>query len=451
MPEYVYRAITKEGVIVRNKVESTSKQNLVKRLKAGNLLPIDIVQVGYGRKSKRVNPKRKNVTDIDEILKNANSSSIVQGRGRKRQSIVEKINLAISKQEKITTRDIMVFTQNLYLLKKADFNNIHALSTIIQSTDNLTFRGILEDILAGLEAGEYMYTTMEYYSNVFPYIYINMIKVGELSGSLTQSLQQAVKYLDTNTDTVKKLKGIIIPNAIQLVALIVLLFVGSLYTVPTIQSVYDEVGTEDSLPAITIAFSNVIQWIAGHWYVPVGIIAIIVAVIVAYINTPKGKYNFDYFKYTMPIFGKLFYSMDFSRLMRAVLLNIENGMRIQDAMEVSKNVVNNYVMRAMIETSINNILVGTSWIEPFEKAGLGSTMTTEMLKVGMQTDLAEMMEKLLEYMDIDIKNTMQKIMAVLPQVVYSIVGVLLIFVVVVVLVPCIQVYMGNFLLSAAGV
>ena len=143
--------------------------------------------------------------------------------------------------------------------------------------------------------------------------------------------------------------------------------------------------------------------------------------------------------------------MDFSRLMRAMLLNIENGMRIQDALEVSKNVVNNYVMRAMVETSINNILVGNSWIEPFEKAGLGSTMITEMLKVGMQTDLSEMMEKLLEYMDIDIKNTMDKIMAVLPQVVYSIVGILLIFVVLVVLVPCIQVYMGNFLFSAAGV
>ena len=451
MPEYVYRAITKEGVIVRNKVESASKQSLVKKLKSGNLLPIDIVQVGYGRKSKRVNPKRKNVTDIDEILKSANSSSIAQGRGRKKQSVTEKINLAISSQEKITTRDIMVFTQNFYLLKKADFNNIHALSTIIQSTENITFKGILEDILAGVEAGEYMYTTMEYYSNVFPYIYINMIKVGELSGSLTQSLQQAVKYLDSNTDTIKKLRGIIIPNLIQLVALVVLLFVGSLYTVPTIQSVYDEVGTEATLPAITIAFSNVIQWIADHWYVPVGIIAIIVAVIVSYINTPKGKYNFDYFKYTMPIFGKLFYSMDFSRLMRAMLLNIENGMRIQDALEVSKNVVNNYVMRAMVETSINNILVGSSWIEPFEKAGLGSTMITEMLKVGMQTYLSEMMEKLLEYMDIDIKNTMDNIMAVLPQVVYSIVGILLIFVVLVVLVPCIQVYMGNFLFSAAGV
>ncbi len=449
MPEYVYRAITQEGVIVRNRVESGSKQALIKRLKEGNLLPIDVVQVGYGKK--KVNTKRRNVTDIDEIMKTANSSSIVQGRGRKKQSVVEKINLALSKQEKITTRDIMVFTQNFYLLKKADFNNIHALSTIIQSTENITFKGILEDILAGLEAGEYMYTTMEYYSNVFPYIYINMVKVGELSGSLTQSLQQAVKYLDSNTDTMKKLRGIIIPNLIQLVALIALLFVGSLYTVPTIQSVYDQVGTQDKLPGITIAFSNVIQWIASHWYVPVGIVGIIVAVIISYINTPKGKYNFDYFKYTMPIFGKLLYTLDFSRLMRAMLLNLENGMRIQDALDVSKNVVNNYVMRAMVETSINNILVGTSWIEPFEKAGLGSTMITEMLKVGMQTDLSEMMSKLLEYMEIDIKNTMNNIMAVLPQLVYSIVGILLIFVVIVVLVPCIKVYMGTFLFSAAGV
>ena len=77
-------------------------------------------------------------------------------------------------------------------------------------------------------------------------------------------------------------------------------------------------------------------------------------------------------------------------------------------------------------------------------------MITEMLKVGMQTDLSEMMEKLLEYMEVDIKNIMNDIMAVLPQVIYSIIGVLLIFVVLVVLVPCIQVYMGNFLFSAAG-
>ena len=449
MPEYVYRAITREGVIVKNRVESGNKQSLIKRLKEGNLTPIDVVQVGYGRK--KVNTKKKNVTDIDEIMKTANSSSVIQGRGRKKQSFVEKVNLAISKQEKVTTRDIMVFTQNFYLLKKADFNNIHALSTIIESTENLTFRGVLEDILAGLEAGEYMYTTMEYYSNIFPYIYTNMIKVGELSGSLTNSLKQAVEYLDDTEALNKKIRSILIPNIVQFVLLLALLIIGSLVAIPTIQGIFDELGTKDSLPAITIWFSNFIKGAMQAWYIPLGIIAAIVGAILAYINTPKGKYNFHYFKYKMPIFGGLIFALDFSRLMKAMLLNLKNGMRIQEALEVSKNVVQNYVMLSIIETSINNILVGSSWIEPFENSGLASPMTIEMLKIGMQTDLPEMMEKLVEYMEIDIDNILTKITKALPQIMYLIVGIVLIFVVIVVLVPCIQVYMGNFLFSAYGV
>ena len=83
-------------------------------------------------------------------------------------------------------------------------------------------------------------------------------------------------------------------------------------------------------------------------------------------------------------------------------------MRIQDALDVSKNITNNQVMLAIIETSMNNMLAGNSWIQPFEDSGLCSSMHTEMLKIGMQTDLSGMMEKLVEYMEIDIDNIMQK-------------------------------------------
>ena len=449
MPEYVYRAITREGVIVKNRVESGNKQSLVKRLKEGNLTPIDVVQVGYGRK--KVNTKKKNVTDIDEIMKTANSSSVIQGRGRKKQSFVEKVNLAISKQEKVTTRDIMVFTQNFYLLKKADFNNIHALSTIIESTENLTFRGVLEDILAGLEAGEYMYTTMEYYSDIFPVIYVNMIKVGELSGSLVKSLEQAMEYLETSNALAKRVKKIVLPNVIQFVGMLVLLIGGTIFIIPTIQKVFDSMGSTEQLPWITQKFSEFLNSLKYWWYYPVALITIAVIAIMAYIRTPKGRYQWHLFKYKAPIFGPLIYAVDFSRVMKAISLNLKNGMRIQQALEVSKNVAKNNVMLSILETSINNCLIGKSWVEPFEESGFGNAMSAEMLKVGMQTDLSAMMEKLLEYMDVDIKNTMDKIMAILPQLVYSIVGVLLIFVVVVVLVPCIQVYMGNFLFSAAEV
>ncbi len=448
MPVYNYRAITKTGVVVKNRVESASRQTLIKSLKNGNLLPISIEQVSY-RSNKTQKKQKKNVTDIQEIMKNVNTTQL--GANKKTLTTKEKVNLYFAKTEKITQRDLVVFTQNFYLLKKANFNNIHALDTIIKSTENLSFRGILEDILAGVEAGENMYTTMEYYENVFPYIYINMIKVGELSGSLTTSLEQAVKYLDESEALNKKIKSILIPNIIQFVLLLVMLVVGTLVAIPAIQGIFDEMGTEEELPAVTIWFAGFIDDVIAYWFIPTLIVVAIIAAILFYINTPKGKYNFHYFKYKMPIFGELIFALDFSRFLKAMLLNMKNGMRIQDSIEVSKNVIKNYVMLSVIETSINNILTGSSWIEPFEQSGLAKPMITEMLKIGMQTDLTEMMEKLVEYMEIDIDNIMSKIMKALPQVVYAIVGVVLIFFVLVVLVPCIQVYMGNFLFSAYGV
>ena len=446
MPEYIYRAVTSKGQIVRNKVEDINRNTLIKKLKNNGLLPISVMQVGYSSKKTKTN--RRNMTDIDEIMKNADSSNILRGRELGKPSIKERVNLALAREEKITKRDIIIFTQNFYLLKKANFNNIHALSTIINSTENLSLRGILQDIQAGVEAGEYMYTTMEYYSNVFPYIYINMIKVGEKSGSLTKSLEQAVKYLENADNTGSRLRKIIIPNVLQLVAIIGILIFGVAYIIPLIQEAFEASGTTQTLPKITLWFLDFTNGFAKIWYIPVMIIMGLVAIIITYINTPKGKYNFHYFKYKMPIFGKLIYAMDFSRFMRAMLLNLENGMRIQDSLEVSKAIIKNYVLLSIVETSINNILIGSSWIEPFENSGLSSAMQTEMLKIGMQTDLVEMMRKLVEYMEIDIDNLMQRVMAVLPQVVYSIVGIFLIFLVIIVIVPCIQIYMGTWIFDS---
>ena len=447
MATYTYKALTKRGMVVRNRVEAPTKQSLIKLLKSNDMLPISVTKIPYGgAKVKR--KQKRNVSNIEDMMKNLSTTKINVGE---KKSSYQKLRSYFTKQQKITSRDIVVFTQNFYLLKKANFNNIHALRTIIDSTENYIFREILEDILAGVEEGEYIYTTMEYYSDVFPYIYINMVKVGELSGSLTTSLEQAVTYLEETDALNRKLKSILVPNIIQFVLLLVMLFVGTLVAIPAIQNVYDEIGTSDTLPAVTLWFQKFLDKLIEFWYIPVLIILGIVGAIVFYVHTPKGKYNFHYFKYKAPIFGELIFALDFSRLMRAMLLNLENGMRIQESLEVSKNVVKNYVMLSMIETSINNILTGTSWIEPFENSGLCSSMQTEMLKIGMQTDLTEMIRKLVEYMQIDIDNIMNKIMKALPQVVYIIVGVVLVFFVLVVLVPCVQVYMGNFLFDAYGV
>ncbi len=446
MPEYVYKAVTSKGQVVRNRVEESNRNNLIRKLKSNDLLPISVVQVSYS--SRKNKPNRRNMLDIDDILKQAESANIMQGRNISKPTVRERINIALSRDEKITTRDVIIFTQNFYLLKKANFNNIHALNTIIDSTENLSLRGVLQDILAGVEAGEYIYTTMEYYSNIFPFIYTNMIKVGEMSGSLTKSLEQAVKYLEDSDTTGSKIRKIVIPNVLQLLAIIGILIFGVAYIIPLIQEAFEEAGTVQKLPDITLWFVDFCNNLFKVWYVPVIAIIAIVGIVFAYIKTPKGRYNFDYFKYKMPIFGKLIYAIDFSRFMRAMLLNLENGMRIQDSLEVAKSVVKNYVLLSIIETSLNNILIGVSWIEPFEASGLSSPMQTEMLKIGMQTDLVEMMRKLIEYMDMDINNLINKLMSVLPQIVYSIVGIFLIFLVVVIIVPCVQLYMGTWIFES---
>ena len=449
MPIYVYRAITDKGIIVRNRVEELSRHTLIKKLKRNNLTPIKITQVKTVGKVKKTT--KRNVKDIKDIMKNAQATTQIKEKNQRKESFFSKINRTLTKTNRVSLEDIIIFTEDFYQLKKANFNNIHALSTIIENTENYTLKSVLEDVLAGVEAGDNMYTTMEYYSDIFPYIYINMVKVGELSGSLEKSLQEAVEYLDETNKLSKQLKSIFIPNLIQLGAIIILLFVGTIFAVPAIQNVFDAMGSKAQLPALTIWFSNVVNLLVKYWYVPTFIILAIVSVILIYIKTPKGRYEFDYFKYRMPVFGRLIFSLDFLRFSRAMLLNLNNGMRIQDSLEVSKNVVKNYVMLSIIETSINNILVGQSWIEPFEKSNLASPMTTEMLKIGMQTDLRAMMEKLINTIDNEVKNAIKKIMKILPEIVYSIVGIFLIFFVLVVLVPCIEVYMGGWLFSAAGI
>lgn len=449
MPLYRYRGMTDKGQIISNRLDAENKQVIAQQLKENGITPIEITSIGLKTRRKT---QRRNMAQAKDIFKEVNMAKIKTVKeSKERPKSFDKIKSYMELSKKITTRDIVIFTQDFYLLKKANFNNIHAMATIINSTESIALKAILEDILAGLESGEYMYSTMEYYSDVFPYIYTNMIKVGELSGSLSNSLEQAVRYLEESTELTKKIKKILIPNILQFVGILVMLVVGTLVAVPQIENLFDEMGSTAKLPALTLWFRDFLNDVMKYWPIPTSIIGIVVGVIMFYINTPRGRYNFHYFKYTMPIFGNLIFLLDFSRLIQALELNISNGMRIQDALDVSKNITNNQVMLAIIETSMNNMLTGNSWIQPFEDSGLCSSMHIEMLKIGMQTDLPEMLKKLKEYMTMDIKNTIDKVTAIMPQVVYSIVGVVLIFFVCVVLVPVIQVYMGGFMFEGTGV
>ncbi len=182
MPLYVYKAVDKDGQVIRNRVEEVNRFILLKKLKRNGFMPIKVTQIQMSNRANKIRKKqKKNMETSDSILKTVRERQRNMNTMSKTEAIKQDAKRILFTNLKITNRDIVIFTQDFYLLKKANFNNIHALSTIIESTENPSFRAIIEDILLGVEAGENMYTTMEYYTGVFPPIYINMIKVGELS------------------------------------------------------------------------------------------------------------------------------------------------------------------------------------------------------------------------------------------------------------------------------
>lgn len=190
MPLYIYKAVTEKGQVVRNRVEELNRFILLRKLKSNGLMPIKVTQIQMNKKANRVIKKqKKNVESSDSVLKTVREQEIARNMTSKTKRFTQKAKKVLFTNIKITNRDIVIFTQNFYLLKKANFNNIHALSTIIETTENPSFRAILEDILLGVESGENMYSTMEYYTGVFPPIYINMIKVGELSRIFDKSIR----------------------------------------------------------------------------------------------------------------------------------------------------------------------------------------------------------------------------------------------------------------------
>jgi len=149
MPVFIYKAINKYGTVVKNRVDDVNKYALVQKLKRNDLTPIDIIQVKQVAKKKKM--KRKNIKVDENVLRNIDLLSSSRATVVSKFTLKERLDMTLAaSNSKVSTRDIIIFTESFYLLKKANFNNIHALNTIIASTENYMLKEILEDILAGV-------------------------------------------------------------------------------------------------------------------------------------------------------------------------------------------------------------------------------------------------------------------------------------------------------------
>ena len=449
MPDFKYRAVLRNGKIIRGILTAKSKSDVIQMIKDTKMTPISI----NAKKIKRPAVQKKKI-DFNKLGKVANKNSeklkkvaLSNKGGPQTSKLASILTSDVSLGGGVKPKDVLIFTNALYILKKAKFNNITALESVYNSTENKKLRDIIEEMMIGVESGETMYSTMVKYPNVFPPLYANFVKVGEESGSLDNALQYGRQYMESSMKLRKTIRGILIPKILQFVLIVGGMMVALLFGAPMIENVYDMFGSDKQLPAATQVAISISKWLVSNWYIVLGVIMAIFLIYKIYVATPIGRYNVDKIKIKFPVFGKLNLNILTNKFFQAMSLNMKNGMRIQDSLEISKSVTNNYYFLALIETGKNNLLSGGSWIEPFEIEGAFTPMTIEMLDIGMKTDLVEMMGKIEEYVEEEINEAIAATVKALPDIMYVFIGIVLIFFVITVMMPLIDVYMGGFLME----
>lgn len=448
MPEYKYRGMLRNGKIVRGTTTAKSRHEVIVRLKANRIQPIKVKSL----KNKLVSESRKKIDnkrlekikkDVEKQSENINER---QRRQREKKGIMALLTSDVSFGG-VKPKDVLTFTNSLYVLKRAKFNNVTAFESLFNSTQNAKLQDAVEDILIGIEAGSSIHEMMSQFPKIFPPLYVNFVRVGEESGSLDTALLHARDYMESSIKLRKQIRGILLPKILLFVFILIAMMVALLYGAPLIQNVYDMFGVNKTLPAITLWAISFSKAVVRYWYIVLALIIGIVVVFKIYLQSAIGRYQWDKFKIKAPVFGTLNLNIIANKFFKAMLLNLRNGMRIQESLETSKAVTDNYYFLSLVEAGKTNLQAGGSWIEPFEADGAFPPMAIEMLKIGMQSDLVEMMDKVEEYIEQEIDESIQKTIKVLPEITYVLVGIVLVFFVITVMVPLIDVYMGGFLLD----
>ena len=429
MATFVCKVMTPQGQTVSVTIKEKDKIACIKRLKDNEMTPIEI--------NKKFDPfgiiaSKSKVTASFHSRKNDNIPKV-------------DFNKEVKLQNKVSLEELKKFTQEFCMLKESKFSNRDALTTIISSLENEKLKTVLEALVKNVEQEMFMYKAMQDYPSVFPSVYINLIKTGEVTGNLEESLHNAVTYIDGEILITNKIQKDILPNMLMFIAILVMLFVAMIIGVPVLQNIFIASGNVIKLPFITVALSKLANAILDIWYVLAIIIITAGIFLWRYLKTEKGRLKFDYLKYKNYIFGDITYSLDFSRFLRCLQINLRSKLRLEDALEISKNVVKNTYLLSTIEKAISNVYIGKSWVEPFEEDKLLNPIIIEILKKGNKTTMSEMLTKAVEYMNFEIEIQDNKLFKVLPGISYTIVGITILLFTITIIIPCIQIYLGGFL------
>ncbi|WP_456342100.1 type II secretion system F family protein [Thermovibrio sp.] len=318
-------------------------------------------------------------------------------------SILKK-NISVPFLNKISLKDILIFTRQLYAMVHAGIPLIQALRVIKEQIPNRMFKNIIEEMASFIEEGGRFSTALSKYRDVFGDLYISMIRAAEAAGTLEETLKRLAEYLEK----VEKLRGkvksaMFYPVFVLIVATVIITGI-LVFIIPTFQQLYADLGGE--LPGLTQMVINASNWLRDYIGWLILFIVLFVIVFIQARKIKKFKYITDYALLRVPIFGELVLKSSVANFARTLASMVSSGINILDALQISAETSNNEVIREAILDVKAQVEKGINLSTALSKHIIFPPMLVNMVAIGEQAgNLDEMLSKVADFYEEEVDRT----------------------------------------------
>ncbi len=296
-----------------------------------------------------------------------------------------KFNLSFGKK-KVKLQDLVIFTRQLSTMISAGVPLTRSLVTLGSDTESPTLKEAITSVTKEVEGGAPLGTAFAKYPHIFSDVYVNMVKAGEEGGILDEILKRLALQVELDASIRKKIKSAMMYPMVLMVVTVVAFFGIMLVIMPKIGGILTDLGGPNAkLPVYTQVLLNFSHFMVHNFVVIFAVIAIVLFVVIHYIRTPKGKYNFHLLLLNLPVMKNITMKMAVARFSRTFASLMSAGVSVLDALEVTGGAIGNKVIEKELKEAAMQVRNGKQLSEPISKSPHFPPIVSQMLAVGEET------------------------------------------------------------------
>jgi type II secretory pathway component PulF len=335
---------------------------------------------------------------------------------------------------KVKLKDIIFFSQQLSTLYKAGLPLLTGLESLAEQAENKKLKPILEAIGRQIEGGSTLFEAISKYSDVFPPVYVSMVRAGETSGKLGESLDRFVALADRELRTRQRVKEATRYPKIVISSVIIAFAVLITLVIPRFAQIFARFNTPLPLPTrIMIGINDLFQ---TYWYLIVCVLVGIPILFKRHIRKGQGKYFWDGMKIRIPLFGPLLLKIALSRFAYTFVMLNRSGIPILQTLEITSTTIDNVVLSQSIEKIGRNVREGRSLTDAMKESGRFTPLVIQMVAIGESSGtLDEMLMRVTEYYDLEVDNAIKGLSTYIEPILTLFLGIVVLFLALAVFLP----------------